>query len=649
MLATNVLPLRRDINTCIWRHPTGRRRHTREVFSKKRVCSPVTASFIGGATRDVSRIAAPQGPRAFSVQSTCERSCRNWRWLEPDLRGNYEAVTVADLKVLKPFCTSFSAELNRELWLPALTTVILPNYRFNVVLKCNANIVTPRTESNPWRRDGGRVINGTLIIEKKNNAIYRRAQGLNPWPRLLTFGYAYTNPLSPHHYPYISRRHAMQISSHAKGPFFIGACIRKLALPTFEDGSKWFIRATVRYEKCPIASTCKATMSFKDVQGSKLTLNYFLFAVANLTESKPDSVSVKSYVGMVGEYGVAPECKGGGKREIPRKKTRLLAASSGTIPTCENSVVARPGIEPGSPWDAPSPFPNGWFSAYSGHSIVITIPIPDWLDDSYCSWVSVVVPDNVMVKLQCFIGLSTTSSLVPNLVQQCWYTFPLARDPVGHCEIQISKRNGTRSRPAHAVSRPSIAITLAPDDHNYSTVSMKTVRPTSVSVIEPRKPPGAKKNNAVQHPATELARACQRIMDTQCWSYQVLNGPVRASRTPDRCRTNGLSPGRSANFAKRFQDQLRQYSKYLIVIGRSRVGKCLLTAANKEKNIAVTAIRYLQPLVHTVFDAFWRTLAQSSPSTVTVDSQFAVDIGIFVHRTVEYSLQVIELANFSDL
>ncbi|KAJ8879995.1 hypothetical protein PR048_020616 [Dryococelus australis] len=43
------------------------------------------------------------------------------------------------------------------------------------------------------------------------------------------------------------------------------------------------------------------------------------------------------------------------------------------------------------------------------------------------------------------------------------------------------------------------------------------------------------------------------------------------------------------------------------------------------------------------------TLAQSLPSTVTADNQSAVDIGISVHKTVEYSQQVIELANFSGL
>ncbi|KAJ8865733.1 hypothetical protein PR048_033254 [Dryococelus australis] len=55
------------------------------------------------------------------------------------------------------------------------------------------------------------------------------------------------------------------------------------------------------------------------------------------------------------------------------------------------------------------------------------------------------------------------------------------------------------------------------------------------------------------------------------------------------------------------------------------------------------------PLVHTLFVTSWRTLAQSSPSTVTPDKQCAIDICIFVHKTVESTLQDIELANFSGL
>ncbi|KAJ8870809.1 hypothetical protein PR048_027108 [Dryococelus australis] len=45
----------------------------------------------------------------------------------------------------------------------------------------------------------------------------------------------------------------------------------------------------------------------------------------------------------------APECKGGGKWEIP-EKTRRPAASSGKIPTYEDPGVIPPGFEPGSSW-----------------------------------------------------------------------------------------------------------------------------------------------------------------------------------------------------------------------------------------------------------------------------------------------------------
>ncbi|KAJ8869873.1 hypothetical protein PR048_028882 [Dryococelus australis] len=44
-------------------------------------------------------------------------------------------------------------------------------------------------------------------------------------------------------------------------------------------------------------------------------------------------------------------------------------------------------------------------------------------------------------------------------------------------------------------------------------------------------------------------------------------------------------------------------------------------------------------LVHTLFDIFWRTLTQSSPSNLAAVNQFTVDIGIFVPKTVVSSLQ----------
>ncbi|KAJ8881511.1 hypothetical protein PR048_017993 [Dryococelus australis] len=47
--------------------------------------------------------------------------------------------------------------------------------------------------------------------------------------------------------------------------------------------------------------------------------------------------------------GAALEFQGRGKWEYP-EKTRRQAASSSTIPTCENPGAIPPGIEPGSPW-----------------------------------------------------------------------------------------------------------------------------------------------------------------------------------------------------------------------------------------------------------------------------------------------------------
>ncbi|KAJ8870423.1 hypothetical protein PR048_029445 [Dryococelus australis] len=46
-----------------------------------------------------------------------------------------------------------------------------------------------------------------------------------------------------------------------------------------------------------------------------------------------------------------------------------------------------------------------------------------------------------------------------------------------------------------------------------------------------------------------------------------------------------------------------------------------------------------EPLVHRVLGPSWRRLAQSLPSAMTADNQCVVNIGIFVHKTVESGLQ----------
>ncbi|KAJ8889300.1 hypothetical protein PR048_008798 [Dryococelus australis] len=78
------------------------------------------------------------------------------------------------------------------------------------------------------------------------------------------------------------------------------------------------------------------------------------------------------------------------------------------------------------------------------------------------------------------------------------------------------------------------------------------------------------------------------------------------------------------------------------------------TTASLRKTRRVSPPKILQANVEklalrlTMTELFSR-LAQSSPSTVTADNQCAVDIGTFVHKTVESSVQVIEIANFSDV
>ncbi|KAJ8867734.1 hypothetical protein PR048_031537 [Dryococelus australis] len=54
-------------------------------------------------------------------------------------------------------------------------------------------------------------------------------------------------------------------------------------------------------------------------------------------------------------------------------------------------------------------------------------------------------------------------------------------------------------------------------------------------------------------------------------------------------------------------------------------------------------------LVNTVFDAWWRTLAQASTYTVTANNQCAVDISMFVHKAVQTIVRVTDPANSSAL
>ncbi|KAJ8867371.1 hypothetical protein PR048_031172 [Dryococelus australis] len=66
---------------------------------------------------------------------------------------------------------------------------------------------------------------------------------------------------------------------------------------------------------------------------------------------------------------------------------------------------------------------------------------------------------------------------------------------------------------------------------------------------------------------------------------------------------------------------------------------CLVATRSPEANWFTLWCSENFQLVHTVFGTPWRTLAQSSPSTVTAGNQCAAYIGIFVHEHVESSPQ----------
>ncbi|KAJ8870945.1 hypothetical protein PR048_027247 [Dryococelus australis] len=132
-----------------------------------------------------------------------------------------------------------------------------------------------------------------------------------------------------------------------------------------------------------------------------------------------------------------------------------------------------------------------------------------------------------------------------------------------------------------------------------------------------------------RHGAAYLGReaSCSQVQDTHTHTH---TGAVRKlheaakRQTPmklccERCVFRG------------WRSQLRSKLVRLAELGASLLKNACASHGTRNKHEA--------PLVHTVFDTSWRTLAQLSPSTVTADNQCAVDICISVHKAVESSLQ----------
>ncbi|KAJ8867372.1 hypothetical protein PR048_031173 [Dryococelus australis] len=108
------------------------------------------------------------------------------------------------------------------------------------------------------------------------------------------------------------------------------------------------------------------------------------------------------------------------------------------------------------------------------------------------------------------------------------------------------------------------------------------------------------------------------------------NDAILLARATGFCAAMILSTATAlgADFAVRNSKTQKDFSTRAAAIAQQHSG------IPTERHSGVTQ------LVHTMFDTPWRTLAQSSPSTVTPDNQCAVDIGIFVHKNLESSPQV---------
>ncbi|KAJ8881588.1 hypothetical protein PR048_018072 [Dryococelus australis] len=88
-------------------------------------------------------------------------------------------------------------------------------------------------------------------------------------------------------------------------------------------------------------------LTYKNLNGA--TVAKWIDSGSVEREVPSGAVGLKPMRVNLGEYGAAPECKGGENGRSPRKARRPIA-SCGMFPTCENPGATPPGIGPSSPW-----------------------------------------------------------------------------------------------------------------------------------------------------------------------------------------------------------------------------------------------------------------------------------------------------------
>ncbi|KAJ8897959.1 hypothetical protein PR048_003317 [Dryococelus australis] len=147
-----------------------------------------------------------------------------------------------------------------------------------------------------------------------------------------------------------------------------------------------------------------------------------------------------------GEYGAAPICKGGKKRDIPQK-TRGPAASSGRNHTCENLGATPSGIEPGS---------HSGTLLQGGSRSTLTRPDP--------------VYTIVYITRVCRLSTSTGESRLPAFPTRVRSSPPLTYT-TSHHSTQLCRMNVPSPRP---ITLQGLATSSAPFPYTPSIASDPT-------------------------------------------------------------------------------------------------------------------------------------------------------------------------------
>ncbi|KAJ8872176.1 hypothetical protein PR048_025778 [Dryococelus australis] len=294
-----------------------------------------------------------------------------------------------------------------------------------------------------------------------------------------------------------------------------------------------------------------------------------------------------------------------GKREIS-EKTGRPTTSPGTIPTCENPVT-RPGIELGSPW---------WEAS------VLTTQ-PPWSHKEIMKTHTILAYTRLKAKSKYrnHIRLERASQKKSSDTHKTPY------DRVKRCwELKKKKKEGKKKKKKKknkASERVNVDGQQLGAEAWRRAVALWELRDSA------RRDAAVCIMSLVAGPSACLSRqSCFHNSAVHTMKYKI------DRRKPDQfCRP-------SSNFGLEIISILRRVVRH-DAQNADADSRNALDADALQRNLLhpdwlpLIALLWnqLKPLVHTVFGASWRTLAQSSPSTVA--NQCSVDIGTFVHMTVQ--------------